>query len=137
MSNVESEKMNEQEDAKDEKEVIVNGDAPAIASDSASTEAPIEVSWNQGCKDLMGSIKASEVISQEDTNLKLLRSLSSAWNSIALIMRNKSNLDTLSMDDLYNNLKGQASSSTYADDVMFSLFDNQSNGPQLGNEDLE
>ncbi|GJW35111.1 hypothetical protein Tco_0058031, partial [Tanacetum coccineum] len=35
--------------------VIVNGDALVIASASASTEAPIEVSWNQGCKDLMGS----------------------------------------------------------------------------------
>nr|GEZ48627.1 ribonuclease H-like domain-containing protein [Tanacetum cinerariifolium] len=46
-----------------------------------------------------------EVISQEDANLKLLRSLPSAWNSIALIMRNKSDLDTLSMDDLYNNMK--------------------------------
>ncbi|GJS22346.1 hypothetical protein Tco_0450978 [Tanacetum coccineum] len=46
-----------------------------------------------------------EVISQEDANLKLLRSLPSAWNNIALIMRNKSDLDTLSMDDLYNNLK--------------------------------
>ncbi|GJS69675.1 hypothetical protein Tco_0702516 [Tanacetum coccineum] len=33
--------------------------------------------------------------------------------------------------------QGQASSSTYADDVMFSLFANQSNGPQLDNEDLE
>nr|GEV71240.1 ribonuclease H-like domain-containing protein [Tanacetum cinerariifolium] len=41
----------------------------------------------------------------EDANLKLLRSLPSAWNNIALIMRNKSNLDTLSMNDLYNNLK--------------------------------
>ncbi|GJZ12116.1 ribonuclease H-like domain-containing protein [Tanacetum coccineum] len=70
--------------------------------------------------------------------------------------RNKSNLDTLSMDDLYNNLKvyeseikgqlssnsqnvafGQASSSTYADDVMVSFFANQSNSPQLDNEDLE
>ncbi|GKA53142.1 ribonuclease H-like domain-containing protein [Tanacetum coccineum] len=128
-----------------------------------------------------------EVISQEDANLKLLRSLPSAWNNIALIMcnkeRNKSDLDTLSMDDLYNNLKvyeaeikgqsssssnsqnvafvssentsstneavntahevstassqGQASSSTYADDVMFSFFANQSNSPQLDNEDLE
>ncbi|GJY04028.1 hypothetical protein Tco_0369968 [Tanacetum coccineum] len=68
-----------------------------------------------------------EVISQEDANLKLLRSLPSAWNNISLIMRNKSDLDTLSMDDLYNNLKGQASSSTYADDVMFSFFANQSN----------
>ncbi|GJU77547.1 retrovirus-related pol polyprotein from transposon TNT 1-94 [Tanacetum coccineum] len=37
--------------------------------------------------------------------LQLLRSLPSAWNNIALIMRNKSDLDTLSMDDLYNNLK--------------------------------
>ncbi|GJY23794.1 ribonuclease H-like domain-containing protein, partial [Tanacetum coccineum] len=46
-----------------------------------------------------------EVIPQEDANLKLLRSLPSAWNNIALIMRNKSDLDTLSMDDLYNNLK--------------------------------
>ncbi|GJX71812.1 ribonuclease H-like domain-containing protein [Tanacetum coccineum] len=51
--------------------------------------------------------------------------------------RNKSDLDTLSMDDLYNNLKGQASASTYADDVMFSFFANQSNSLQLDNEDLE
>ncbi|GJZ46537.1 ribonuclease H-like domain-containing protein [Tanacetum coccineum] len=78
-----------------------------------------------------------EVISQEDANLKLLRSLPSTWNNITLIMRNKSDLDTLSMDDLYNNLKGQASSSTYVDDVMFSFFANQSNSTQLDNEDLE
>nr|GFA37000.1 hypothetical protein [Tanacetum cinerariifolium] len=117
-----------------------------------------------------------EVISQEDANLKLLRSLPSAWNNIALIMRNKSDLDTLSMDDLYNNLKvyeyeiislqnvaivsldnysstnetintshsvsaasfkDQASTASYADDVMFSFFFNQSNALQLDNEDLE
>ncbi|GKA74132.1 hypothetical protein Tco_0780434 [Tanacetum coccineum] len=124
-----------------------------------------------------------EVISQEDANMKLLRSLPSAWNNIALIMRNKVNLDELSIDDLYNNLKvyeaeiksqsssssnsqnvafvssddtsstneavntahdvhaarskGQASSSTYADDVMFSFFVNQSNSQQLDNEDRE
>ncbi|GKC94386.1 ribonuclease H-like domain-containing protein, partial [Tanacetum coccineum] len=46
-----------------------------------------------------------EVISQEDANLKLLRSLPLAWKNIALIMRNKPDLDTMSMDDLYNNLK--------------------------------
>ncbi|GJR34271.1 putative ribonuclease H-like domain-containing protein [Tanacetum coccineum] len=33
--------------------------------------------------------------------------------------------------------QGQASSSTYVDDVMFSFFVNQSNSPQLDNEDLE
>ncbi|GKF78828.1 hypothetical protein Tco_0234396, partial [Tanacetum coccineum] len=46
-----------------------------------------------------------EVIFQEDANLKLLRSLPSTWDNIALIMRNKADLDGLSMDDLYNNLK--------------------------------
>nr|GEU60421.1 hypothetical protein [Tanacetum cinerariifolium] len=77
------------------------------------------------------------IISQEDANLKLLRSLPPAWNTHTLIMRNKSDLKTLSMDDLYNNLKGQAFALTYADDVMFSFFANQSNSPQLDNEDLE
>ncbi|GKF44666.1 hypothetical protein Tco_0131218, partial [Tanacetum coccineum] len=88
-----------------------------------------------------------EVISQEDVNLKLLRSLPLAWNNIALIIRNKSDLDTISMDDLYNNLKvtneivntahsvstasskEQASTASYADDVMVSFFANQSNAP--------
>ncbi|GJV01703.1 ribonuclease H-like domain-containing protein [Tanacetum coccineum] len=96
-----------------------------------------------------------EVISQEDANLKLLRSLPLTWNNIALIMRNKPDLDTMSMYDLYNNLKftnvavntaldvstasthGQASSSTYADDVMFSFFVNQSKSPLLDNKDME
>nr|GEX17041.1 uncharacterized mitochondrial protein AtMg00810-like [Tanacetum cinerariifolium] len=41
-----------------------------------------------------------DVIFQEDANLMLLRSLPSAWNNIALIMRNKFDLDTLSIDDL-------------------------------------
>nr|GEV83651.1 ribonuclease H-like domain, reverse transcriptase, RNA-dependent DNA polymerase [Tanacetum cinerariifolium] len=83
-----------------------------------------------------------EVISQQDANLKLLRSLPLAWNNIALIMRNKFDLDTLSMDDLYNNLKLykyeiKASTASYANDVMFSFFTNQSNAPRLDNEDLE
>ncbi|GJY89089.1 putative ribonuclease H-like domain-containing protein, partial [Tanacetum coccineum] len=45
------------------------------------------------------------------------------------------------MQDLYGSIKassqGQASSSTYTDEVMFSFFANQSNSPQLDNEDLE
>nr|GEU68191.1 hypothetical protein [Tanacetum cinerariifolium] len=98
-------------------------------------------------------------------------------------MRNKSDLETLSMDVFYNNLKvyesdiksksnsslnslniafvsldnsgntnetintahsvsaacskDQASTASYADDVMFTSFSNQSNAPQLDNEDLE
>nr|GEW12143.1 hypothetical protein [Tanacetum cinerariifolium] len=79
----------------------------------------------------------SEVISQEDANLKLLRSLSPAWNNHTLIMRNKSDIDTLSMEYLYNNLKGQAFASTNSDDITFAFFANQSNSPQLDNKDLE
>ncbi|GJU55797.1 hypothetical protein Tco_1229511 [Tanacetum coccineum] len=41
----------------------------------------------------------------EDVNQKLLRSLSPEWNTYAVVWRNKADLDTMSMDDLYNNLK--------------------------------
>ncbi|GJV93685.1 putative ribonuclease H-like domain-containing protein [Tanacetum coccineum] len=45
-----------------------------------------------------------ETISQEDVNIKLLRSLPFEWKTHTLIWRNKLDLETLSMDDLYNNL---------------------------------
>ncbi|GJY98942.1 hypothetical protein Tco_0516372 [Tanacetum coccineum] len=44
-------------------------------------------------------------ISKEDINQKFLRSLPSSWNQIALIMRNKPDIDEIDIDDLYNNLK--------------------------------
>nr|GEU43028.1 hypothetical protein [Tanacetum cinerariifolium] len=46
-----------------------------------------------------------KVIEQEDINLKLLKSLSSKWKTHALIWRNKAEIETISLDDLYNNLK--------------------------------
>ncbi|GJT34763.1 hypothetical protein Tco_0925182 [Tanacetum coccineum] len=42
-----------------------------------------------------------EKLSQEDVNQKLLRCLSREWNTHAGLWRNKANLDTMSMDDLY------------------------------------
>ncbi|GJT65312.1 putative ribonuclease H-like domain-containing protein [Tanacetum coccineum] len=42
---------------------------------------------------------------QEDINLKLLRSLPSEWKTHALIWRNKQEIETIRLDDLYNNLK--------------------------------
>nr|GEU70815.1 ribonuclease H-like domain-containing protein [Tanacetum cinerariifolium] len=42
---------------------------------------------------------------QEDINLKLLRSLPSEWKTHALIWRNKAEIETISLNDLYNNLK--------------------------------
>ncbi|GKB22515.1 ribonuclease H-like domain-containing protein [Tanacetum coccineum] len=94
-------------------EVIVNGDSVSpIALASTGVE---------GCKVPYGKLsriglEANKGIKEnEDANLKLLRSLPSAWNNIALIMRNKSDLDTLSMDDLYNNLKSNALQLDYED----------------------
>ncbi|GJV05928.1 putative ribonuclease H-like domain-containing protein [Tanacetum coccineum] len=46
-----------------------------------------------------------EKLSQEDVNQKLLRSLSPEWKTHVIVWRNKADLDTMSMDDLYNNLK--------------------------------
>ncbi|GJS06757.1 hypothetical protein Tco_0363553 [Tanacetum coccineum] len=67
-----------------------------------------------------------ETISQEEMNLKLLRSLSSEWKTRTLIWRKKSDLETLSMDDRYNNLKiyetevkGSSSSNQNSQNVAF------------------
>ncbi|GKB23132.1 hypothetical protein Tco_0862533 [Tanacetum coccineum] len=67
-----------------------------------------------------------EKLSQEDVNQKLLRSLSPEWNTHAVVWRNKVDLDTMSMDDLYNNLKvyepevkGMSSSSSSTQNMAF------------------
>nr|GEU75579.1 hypothetical protein [Tanacetum cinerariifolium] len=46
-----------------------------------------------------------ESLSQEDINLKFLRSLPSEWRTHTLIWRNKVDLKDQSLDDLFNNLK--------------------------------
>ncbi|GJR35858.1 hypothetical protein Tco_1211542 [Tanacetum coccineum] len=68
----------------------------------------------------------SESISQEDVNHKFLRSLSPEWNTHTIVWRNKPDIDTLSLDDLYNNLKiyepevkGTSSSYTNTQNVAF------------------
>ncbi|GJY88759.1 ribonuclease H-like domain-containing protein [Tanacetum coccineum] len=100
-------------------------------------------------------------VSTKDANQKLLRSLPSAWSQVSLIMRTKPRVDSLSFDDLYNNIRvfesdvkgstassfstqnvafvfeNTSSSSSYTDELMYSFFANQSTGPQLDHEDLE
>nr|GEU99370.1 transposase, MuDR, MULE transposase domain protein [Tanacetum cinerariifolium] len=71
-------------------------------------------------------------VSHEDANQKFLRSLPSSWSQVALIMRTKP--DTLSFDDLYNNLrvferdvKGTTASSSFnTQNVAFVSADNTS-----------
>nr|GEW42857.1 ribonuclease H-like domain-containing protein [Tanacetum cinerariifolium] len=80
-------------------------------------------------------------VSHEDANQKFLRSLPSSWSQVALIMRTKPGLDTLSFDDLYNNLivfdcdvKGTtASSSSNTRNVAFVSADNTSSTNDVSN----
>ncbi|GJR09174.1 hypothetical protein Tco_0791826 [Tanacetum coccineum] len=62
----------------------------------------------------------------KDANQKFLRSLPSSWSQVSLVMRTKLGLDTLSFDDLYNNLrvfesdvKGSTASSSNTQNVAF------------------
>ncbi|GJW07626.1 hypothetical protein Tco_1570049, partial [Tanacetum coccineum] len=62
----------------------------------------------------------------KDANYKFLGALPSAWSNIALIMRNNDNIDTLDLNDLYNNLKvyeakikGSSGSSSNSQNVAF------------------
>ncbi|GJU79354.1 hypothetical protein Tco_1276424 [Tanacetum coccineum] len=50
-----------------------------------------------------------KVISQEDINQKFLRSLSQEWTMHTIVWRNKPEIETLSLDDLFNNLKAYES----------------------------
>ncbi|GKE02711.1 hypothetical protein Tco_1390694 [Tanacetum coccineum] len=65
-------------------------------------------------------------VSTEDANHKFLRSLPPAWSNLAMTVRTKLEVDTLSIDDLYNNLKvfeqeiqGASKTSSSAQNVAF------------------
>ncbi|GJS80017.1 putative ribonuclease H-like domain-containing protein [Tanacetum coccineum] len=45
------------------------------------------------------------VISQEDLNSKFLRSFPPEWNTHVVVWMNKADIETMSIDDLYNNFK--------------------------------
>ncbi|GJV26232.1 hypothetical protein Tco_1378927 [Tanacetum coccineum] len=65
-------------------------------------------------------------VSTEDANQKFFRSLPSAWSQVSLIMRTKPGVDSLSFNDMYNNLrvfesdvKGSTTSSSSTQNVAF------------------
>ncbi|GJU35402.1 ribonuclease H-like domain-containing protein [Tanacetum coccineum] len=83
----------------------------------------------------------SENISQEDLNLKFLRSLSSEWNTHVVVWRNKPDLDTMSFDDLYNNfkiveqeVKGTTSSSSSSQNMAFVSSPSSTNEVNTANK---
>ncbi|GJS88494.1 plastid delta12-fatty acid acetylenase [Tanacetum coccineum] len=110
-------------------------------------EVHFDMTMRQKILDLLG-----EKLSQEDVNQQLLRSLSPEWNTHAIVWRNKADMDTMSMDNLYNNLKvyepeikgiSRSNSSTQnmtfilSDAVIYAFFASHPNSSQPVNEDLE
>nr|GEV74175.1 hypothetical protein [Tanacetum cinerariifolium] len=78
-------------------------------------------------KTLMHAIENKfRVIPQEEINRKFLRSLLQKWTMHTIVWRNKLEIETLSLDDLFNNLKayesevtGTSSSTTNSHNVAF------------------
>ncbi|GJT09467.1 putative ribonuclease H-like domain-containing protein [Tanacetum coccineum] len=101
-------------------DVIENGNSfiPAAQTTTNAKES-IDFIFNRLQKIVSQLAILGENISQEDLNLKFLRSLPYEYNTYVVVWRNKPNLDTMSFDDLYNNfkivkheVKGTASSSS-------------------------
>ncbi|GJR26887.1 ribonuclease H-like domain-containing protein [Tanacetum coccineum] len=81
-----------------------------------------------------------EVIPQEDINQKFLRSLSQEWTMHTIVWRNKPEIETLSLDDLFNNLKayesevkGTSSSTTNSHNVAFLSSSSTNNATRAVN----
>ncbi|GKC36551.1 hypothetical protein Tco_1048935 [Tanacetum coccineum] len=85
---------------------------------------------------LQANEKSSEVLDQTFDRLqKFIK-----WNTHTIVWRNKPEIDTLSLDDLYNNLKiyepevkGTSSSSTNTQNVAFMSSNNTSNTNRIVN----
>ncbi|GJV69299.1 retrovirus-related pol polyprotein from transposon TNT 1-94 [Tanacetum coccineum] len=80
-----------------------------------------------------------EKLSQEDVNQKLLRILSPEWNKHVIVWRKKADLNTMSMDDLYNNhkvyepeVKGMSSSSSSTQNMAFVSSSNNNTNSTNG-----
>ncbi|GJU48345.1 ribonuclease H-like domain-containing protein [Tanacetum coccineum] len=81
--------------------------------DDKTLVAAIQIRFSESLNSIFNSLQKivsqlailGENISQEDLNLKFLRSLTFEWNTQVVVWRNKPDLDTMSFDDLYNNFK--------------------------------
>ncbi|GKA93082.1 ribonuclease H-like domain-containing protein [Tanacetum coccineum] len=73
-----------------------------------------------------------EVIPQEDINQKFLRILSQEWTMHTIMWRNKPEIETLSLDDLFNNLKAYE-----LEDVNTASTQDNEDLQQINPDDLE
>nr|GFA16650.1 hypothetical protein [Tanacetum cinerariifolium] len=85
-------------------DVIENGNSFILAAQT-TTNAD-----GTSTKLIPGPVATEEKVQKNDVktrnlNLNFLRSLPYEWNTHVVVWRNKPNLDTMSIDDLYNNFK--------------------------------
>ncbi|GJR99110.1 hypothetical protein Tco_0315619, partial [Tanacetum coccineum] len=112
-------------------DVIVNGDLeeePAPTGDQSGPSAPPapktakQLAARRNDWQFQKLISQLEIhgayVSKEDINQNFLRSLPPSWSQIALIIRNKPDIDEIDIDDLYNNLR------VYEDELKGSLGSN-------------
>ncbi|GKF58330.1 hypothetical protein Tco_0171867 [Tanacetum coccineum] len=85
-------------------EVIQRGNGLVSVSTDTNEDHLSKFHKMTDAKEMWEAIK-SRFVSTEDANQKFLRSLPSAWSQISLIIRTKPGVDSLSFDDLYNNLR--------------------------------
>ncbi|GJV79450.1 hypothetical protein Tco_1515320 [Tanacetum coccineum] len=76
---------------------------------AASSTKVIEQTYERIQKLISQLEMHDEVISQEYINQKFLRNLSQEWTMHTIVWRNKLDIETLSLDDLFNNLKAYES----------------------------
>ncbi|GJU40740.1 putative ribonuclease H-like domain-containing protein [Tanacetum coccineum] len=103
------------------------------------------------------------VITQEDLNSKFLRSLPPEWNTHVVVWMNKADIETMSIDDLYNNFKiveqdvrksvgvssvsivspnintacPQVSTANFSDTIVYAFMVENPNGSNLVQQDLK
>nr|GEY28239.1 hypothetical protein [Tanacetum cinerariifolium] len=99
---------------------------------------------DNGLQKLVSKLEIHGVsLSQEDVNLKFLRSLPSEWKTHILIWRNKADLEEQSLDDFVSAACAKFPASplpnvdSLSNAVIYSFFASQSTSPQLDNEDLK
>ncbi|GJU74864.1 putative ribonuclease H-like domain-containing protein [Tanacetum coccineum] len=127
--------------------VIVNGDAPAIASASDGTKGHIPPKTAEQKLARKNELKAKStlLLAIPDEHLLdnmriLLHEDLKDWIKPMIALENTSSTNeavNTAHEVSTASSQGQASSSTYVDDVLFSFFANQSNSLQLDNEDME
>ncbi|GJR11507.1 putative ribonuclease H-like domain-containing protein [Tanacetum coccineum] len=76
-------------------------------------------------------------VSDEDANHKFLRSLPPAWDSLAMTMRTKKNIDTLSIDDYTIIECSTTATPGLADEVIHSFLATNADDVDLIHEDLD